>query len=136
MKRRHRGIMFAPLLACAALALPACKERYVKVAAPAANIVHEQFGNGQRAEKGRLVTIRYKLTTVDGATTVLEDDSYRFEVGANTVIAAVEDAVRGMRAGGRRVVDCPPESHWGRAGYGTIPPNTPLRLEVELKSVQ
>lgn len=133
-----RHLRCSILAAClAALLLGACKEREVKVGVPSARILNEQIGMGVRAENGRIATIKYKLTSEDGATTYLEDDSYRFEIGADSVIRAVDDTVRGMRTGGRRVVACPPESHWGRGGYGgKIPPNTTLRLELDLLDVQ
>jgi FKBP-type peptidyl-prolyl cis-trans isomerase len=114
----------------------ACKDRYVKVGAPTARMLSESIGSGMKARDGSMVTIRYALTKKDG-TTVLQDENYTFELGTNAVIAAVDDAVRGMNVGGRRVVECPPETHWGREGYGgKIEPNTTLKLDVRLLSVQ
>jgi FKBP-type peptidyl-prolyl cis-trans isomerase len=114
----------------------ACEERFVKVAAPSARVLSETIGSGVKAHDGSIVTIRYTLSKNDG-TTVLQDNNYTFELGAHAVIAAVDDAVRGMNVGGRRVVECPPETHWGRAGYGgKIEPNTTLKLDVQLLAVE
>lgn len=137
MLHRARFILIPAAFVALAGFASACEERYVKVEAPKAQVMSESLGNGARAEKGRVATINFKLVAEDGKTVYLEDDSFSFEVGANAVIRAVDDAVIGMRVGGRRVIACPPESHWGRAGYGgKIPPNALLRLEVELLAVQ
>jgi len=136
MHSRSRTLCLA-LLAGFLMMSPACKERSVKVAAPTTRTVNETVGSGPSARDGSVATIRYKLTTVDGSKTILESEKYSFEVGASSVIAAVDTTVRGMRVGGRRIVECPPETHWGRAGYGgKIDPNTPLKLDVQLLSVQ
>lgn len=99
-------------------------------------IVEQAPGRGPDAGEGDLVTIGYRITTTDG-TLILSDDRYSFQIGQGTVIAGVDETVRGMRVGGRRLVKCPPQRHWGREGYGNgkIPPNTPLMMDIRLKSV-
>lgn len=99
-------------------------------------IVEESIGRGAEASDGDLVTISYTVSMTDGRP-VLSDNTYTFELGRGTVIAGIDEAVRGMRLGGRRLVECPPHKHWGRAGYGNgkIPPNTVLMMDIMLKSV-
>ncbi len=97
----------------------------------------EKVGFGHAAVAGDLVTISYRVLLPDGRE-VLSDRHYSFELRRGAVIAGIDDAVEGMRRGGKRVVECPPQKHWGRAGYGkgAIPPNTTLTIHIELLTVK
>jgi len=99
-------------------------------------VVSETVGKGRRAKEGDVVTIAYRAALPDGST-LLEDDEFVFRLGAEAVIAGVDEGVAGMRTGGKRVVECPPHKHWGRAGYGNgaVPPDTPLTLYLRLLDI-
>ena len=100
-------------------------------------IVDDEVGRGVKAEDGDIVTIRYVVKLESGAV-ALSDEQYSFELGANSVIAGIDETVRGMRLGGQRVILCPPQKHWGRAGYGNgrIPPNETLTIDIQLKAIK
>jgi peptidylprolyl isomerase len=54
------------------------------------------------------------------------------------VVAGFDQAVRGMRIGGRRVVRCPPHKHWGRGGYadGVIAAREELVFHIRLLATE
>ena len=109
---------------------PTVKETPVK-------IISEEVGVGRAAAAGDLVTIKYRILLPDGQV-VLSDPDYSFELRTGVVILGVDDTVEGMRRRGKRVVECPPQKHWGRPGYGKgkIPPNTTLTIDIELLRIQ
>lgn len=123
----------AILAAIALASVAGCADREVHVRARPVTVSEEVVGSGREAGPGDVVTIAFRVRLPDGRT-VLRDERHAFELGAGTVIAAIDEAVVGMRIGGRRSLDVPPEKHWGSAGYGdgAIPPNTPLRIDVHL----
>lgn len=58
-------------------------------------------------------------------------------VGPGAALRGLDLGVRGMRVGGKRVIDVPPELAYGSRGHGPlIPPNTPLRIKVTLLSAK
>ena len=60
-----------------------------------------------------------------------------FKVGTEKVMKAWSQGVRGMRAGGKRLLMVPPELGYGAKSVGeTIPPNAYLIFEVELLDVK
>lgn len=130
---RHVAAM--TICAAAALLIGACDTPVVDVSGKRVPVISETAGTGREARPRSVVTIHYRATMEDG-TEVLNDRDYVFEVGAGAVISGIDEAVEGMRVGGTRVVRCLPHKHWGRKGYGNIPPNTTLVFHIELVSVQ
>lgn len=98
--------------------------------------ISETAGIGRPAKAGDIVTIKYRLTLPDGSE-VLSDDEHRFQLATGSVIAGIDDAVLGMKKRGTRVIDCPPQKHWGRGGYGNgaIPPDTHLIIHIEVLDI-
>ena len=89
------------------------------------------------AEQGMLVTLDYHVQFPSGET-LLRDHAYSFVLGQGAVVRGVDEAVVGMREGGVKIIECPPQRHWGRAGYanGTIPPDTTLTMRLVLKRAE
>jgi FKBP-type peptidyl-prolyl cis-trans isomerase len=57
--------------------------------------------------------------------------------GPGAALRGLDLGVRGMRVGGKRVIDVPPELAYGNRGRGPlIPPNTPLRIKVTMLSAK
>ena len=92
------------------------------------------------AQKGDTVSVHYvgKLKEKDGKTFKYKvfDRSikeFTFTLGAGMVIKGFEQGVLGMRKGGKRTIDIPPELGYGEKGGGDIiPPNSWLTFEIEL----
>lgn len=103
---------------------------------PPIKVLEETVGVGRPAERGDEVTINYRMVTDDGRE-ILSEDGYRFILGTGSVIAGIEDAVKGMRITGERLISCPPQRHWGRHGYGDykVPANATLTIQIELEAI-
>jgi FKBP-type peptidyl-prolyl cis-trans isomerase len=90
-------------------------------------------GTGATAVSGDTLTVRYVGTFLDGRQ--FDAGSFSFRLGAGAVIAGFDQGLVGMRVGGRRRLTIPADLAYGSRGQGSIPPNTPLRFEVELLSI-
>jgi FKBP-type peptidyl-prolyl cis-trans isomerase FkpA len=90
-------------------------------------------GTGAAAVTGDTVTVNYTGSFLDGR--VFDSGTFPFRLGTNAVIPGFEQAVIGMRVGGRRRATIPPHLAYGSQGQGTIPPNATLRFEIELVSI-
>lgn len=131
-----RRLATSTVLTAVLLAGLGCHHRKVKVEETPIEVLSDQPGRGRVAENGRVVYIDYEVNLPDGKT-VLKHKDWRFVVGQGAVVEGMDEAVVGMRAGGRRVVRCPPHKHWGRKGYANeIPPNTWLTFDIKLDRVE
>lgn len=134
-------------LAATALALLAgCPDRSIEIGEAKLQTTGETVGSGDVAEVGRVACIDYEVQLPDG-TVVIEGEDTCFLVGGDPMpgprggrrlgtITGVDEAVRGMRVGGRKTIQCPPSKHWGSQGYGPIPPKTTLTITIELNGVE
>ncbi|UCD74111.1 MAG: FKBP-type peptidyl-prolyl cis-trans isomerase [Phycisphaerales bacterium] len=131
---RSRASLSALVLAT--VALVGCSERDVKVKETPLRVLSETVGHGREAQPGDIVTIDYRVLLPDGRELLSQKD-FSFQLGAGVVVEGMDQAVDGMRVGGKRTVKCPPHKHWGSAGYGDgkISPNTHLTFSVRLTAV-
>jgi FKBP-type peptidyl-prolyl cis-trans isomerase FkpA len=90
-------------------------------------------GTGATAVAGDTLTVRYVGTFLDGRQ--FDAGTFSFRLGAGQVIAGFDQGVTGMKVGGRRRLTIPSDLAYGSRGQGSIPPNTPLRFEIELVSI-
>lgn len=91
-------------------------------------------GTGAVVVSGDTVTVRYVGTFLDGR----QFDAGTlppFRTGVGAVIAGFDQGLIGMRVGGKRRLTIPSDLAYGSRGSGTIPPNTPLRFEIDLLAV-
>eukprot|EP00122_Pirum_gemmata_P020021 Pgem_evm1s18730 len=67
----------------------------------------------------------------------LNGQPFKFKLGYSEVIKGWDTGVNGMKVGGKRILTCPASQAYGPAGIkGTIPPNSTLVFECQLKSVR
>lgn len=96
-------------------------------------------GNGDEAKDGNSVKVNYRGTFLDGKefdSSYSRNQPFEFKLGAKQVIEGWDIGVRGMKVGGKRILVVPPQMAYGEKGAGgVIPPNTPLKFEVELLEV-
>src|SRR6266851_5118938 len=93
-------------------------------------------GTGATAATGDTVSVLYTGTFLDGrvfdASSLHGNVPITFRLGAGQVIQGWDQGLVGMRVGGKRRLTIPSSLAYGPSGNGPIPPNTPLRFEVEL----
>jgi len=66
----------------------------------------------------------------------LRNQPVKFVVGGNSFIKGVDEGIVGMKIGGRRTIIIPSDLAYGEEGIGPIPPNSDLKLVVELMDVK
>ena len=94
-------------------------------------------GNGPGALPGQSVRIHETLTLADGTliySTRTKNNPVKFLLGANQVIAGVDEGVTGMRVGERRKLVVPP-SLQGDRSVSSIPQGATLYYDVELVEI-
>ena len=95
-------------------------------------------GTGDTARNGDTLTVHYIGSFLDGRVfqSSYGGQPYTFRLGAGAVIAGWDQGIPGMRVGGKRRLTIPSSLAYGSQGSPpTIPPNTPIRFEVELLSL-
>ncbi|KAH8407915.1 hypothetical protein KR222_000796, partial [Zaprionus bogoriensis] len=102
--------------------------------------VHDvHSGSGPEAKQGKRVSVYYigrlksNNKTFDS---MQKGNGFKFALGAGEVIKGWDVGVVGMKVGGKRRITCPPHMAYGARGHPpTIPPNSTLVFDVELKAV-
>ncbi|XP_014244668.1 46 kDa FK506-binding nuclear protein [Cimex lectularius] len=98
-----------------------------------------KVGNGPVCARGKQATVYYtgrfkNNNKIFDSTT--QGSGFKFRVGKGDVIKGWDVGVVGMKVGGKRLITCPPHMAYGQKGSPpTIPGNSTLMFEVELKSV-
>ena len=95
-------------------------------------------GTGPGATRGDAVKVHYTGTFLDGRqfdSSLSRGKPFSFKLGQNRVIKGWEEGVLGMKKGGRRELTIPAELAYGAKGSGKIPPNTPVKYEIEVLSI-
>jgi len=97
------------------------------------------MGQGPPLETGQAVTIDYTGYLADGSVfdSSLERGLTLDFVLGDAPLPGWNEALLGMRAGGRRHVSIPPELAYGEAGVeGLVPPNETLVFEIWLLEIR
>ena len=99
------------------------------------------IGDGKEANDYNKVVVNYTGKLKDGK--VFDSslnpgrEPFTFTLGVGSVIKGWDIGVKGMKVGGKRTLEIPPELGYGSQGAGdVIPPNETLFFEVELLEVE
>ncbi|MFP4845666.1 peptidylprolyl isomerase [Winogradskyella sp. PE311] len=99
-----------------------------------------QKGDGQKAEKGNMVSVHYKGQLADGT---VFDSSYKrnspldFQVGVGQVIPGWDEGICLLNVGDKARLVIPSDLGYGSAGAGgVIPPGATLVFDVELMGIK
>ncbi|NNM06661.1 MAG: FKBP-type peptidyl-prolyl cis-trans isomerase [Gemmatimonadetes bacterium] len=96
-------------------------------------------GAGEGVGRNDRVRIHYNGFLPDGTpfdSSVARNEPIEFVVGMREVIQGWEIGVRGMKAGGRRILVIPPDLGYGSRGItGVVPGNATLVFEIQLLGV-
>jgi FKBP-type peptidyl-prolyl cis-trans isomerase len=97
-------------------------------------------GTGDKAIGGMDVTVHYTGWLTNGQkfdSSVDRGEPFTFRLGAGRVIKGWDEGVAGMKVGGKRRLEIPPDLGYGARGAGgAIPPNATLVFDVELLAVR
>lgn len=97
-----------------------------------------QEGWGMSPSPGKMVMVHYTGYLSDGSKFERSLDKgmpFSFNLKSGKVIKGFDEAVEGMKVGGKRKVIIPPDLAYGAAGHGSkIPPNETLTYEIQLLS--
>jgi len=115
----------------------------------------EAVGEGRNAKVGDLVSIHFKGWVIIDSTNLFSDwtkdstrlpymigDSYRqgqavkFVLGEDAFIRGTDEGIVGMKPNGKRIIVIPSELAYGEKGVGPIPPNSDLKVLIELLEVK
>jgi peptidylprolyl isomerase len=104
---------------------------------PPAKLVQKDIvvGKGAAAADGDNLSMHYLGALFDGKQFEASWDAgkpFDFELGAGNVIPGWDEGIKGMKAGGRRLLVIPPELAYGAQGQGNIPPDATLIFVVDL----
>lgn len=94
-------------------------------------------GNGPVAKPGKNVHVYYtgRLANNHVFDKCLSGKAFSFRLGKHEVIKGWETGIQGMKVGGKRRLVIPPSEAYGNTRMGSIPANSTLYFEVELKAV-
>ncbi len=112
-----------------------------------------KVGTGTEAKNGDLVEIHFKGWIIKDSSDLFSDwaadstkkleliaDSYsmnkpmKFVLGTEAFIKGSEEGIIGMKVGGKRTIIIPSNQAYGSQGMGPVPPNTSIKVVVELVS--
>jgi peptidylprolyl isomerase/FKBP-type peptidyl-prolyl cis-trans isomerase FkpA len=103
-------------------------------------LIYEEvkIGTGRKAKPGDTVLVHYTGRLDDGTkfdSSVDRKEPFEFQLGARKVIEGWDIGVAGMKEGGKRKLQVPPELGYGPRAKGPIPANSVLIFDVELLKV-
>jgi len=99
-----------------------------------------EVGKGPAAKDGDAVNVHYTGWLLDGTkfdSSRDRDQPFSFTLGQGGVIKGWDKGVVGMKAGGKRELVIPPDLAYGKRGSPPkIPPNAPLKFDIELLKIE
>ena len=148
--------LFPIIAAIAILLLTGCsKDKDIKIYKSGLRYLDEKKGEGREAKLDNLLAVNYRAWIIHDSTNLYDDwsrdtpkfpylvgDSYarkqiiKFNLGENAFINGLDEGLLGMKAGGKRTIIIPSKLAYGKQGMGPIPPNSDLKVEVELLDVK
>lgn len=117
--------------------------------------VDEKTGEGREVKEGDLVVIHFAAWKLNDSTHSFENwqndstkNSFRiassyesnqtmkYIVGSEQFVKGSDEGFIGMKSGGKRTIIIPSELAYGQEGFGPIPPNTSIKLLLEVLEVK
>jgi len=99
----------------------------------------QRAGQGRAARNGDRVRFHQRITSADGArefdSTWTSGVPLEARLGRGELIAGLERGLDGLAPGARAKLEVPPTLAWGSAGFGSVPADAALVIELELLEV-
>ena len=127
------------------------KDADVVKLASGVNYANDSLGTGREAKFGDLVSVHFRAWIIKDSTYIYKDwskDSTRqastigssiemgqpvkFKLGDSAFIKGVDEAIVGMKLGGTRTIIIPSNRAYGEMGFGPVPPNSSLKVVINL----
>jgi len=86
--------------------------------------LYKDWGNDTSKTKDLIGTTKYRHRPV------------KFTLDENSFIKGSNDGIAGMKVGGTRTIIIPSDLAYGKHGFGPVPPNSDLKLQVKLIDAQ
>jgi len=96
-------------------------------------------GDGRTPQDGDILTMNFVLSLPDGTQVINSQESgqpIKAVMGRDELLPGWEEGLALMKAGGSAKLAVPAELAFGEQGYGSVPPNSQIVLDVELLSVE
>lgn len=116
---------------------------------------NDSLGTGRAAKLGDLVNVHFRAWIIKDSTDIYKDwskDSTRhastigssidfgqpvkFKLGDSAFIKGVDEGIVGMKVGGTRTIIVPANKAYGEMGFGPVPPNSSLKVVINLVDVK
>ena len=101
--------------------------------------LEESAGSGETPKVGEIVKLHYIASLTDGTelvNTYTIGEPISTVWGANRLLPGWEEGVGLMKPGGKAKLVLPANLAFGEQGYGAVPPNSQIVMEVELLTVE
>jgi FKBP-type peptidyl-prolyl cis-trans isomerase len=98
-----------------------------------------KVGSGAAVEPNHRIRVHYVGTLTDGSvfdSSRGRNQPFEVQLGKGYLIKGFEQGMLGMRVGGIRRVEIPPELGYGSQAHAQIPANSTLIFEIELLGVE
>ncbi len=130
-----------------------CSQKKVNVVTMKSGLKYENdtVGSGRTVKVGDIITIKFNGWIIKNdknlfenwdkdtsktkdliATTKRNPRPYRYRLEKRTFIYGSYEGIAGMKVGGTRTIIIPANLAYGKKGYGPVPPNTDIKLQVSL----
>jgi len=115
----------------------------------------DSLGTGREVQRDDMITVHYKIWIVKDSTSLFSDwtkdvmkniymiadtkarnQPVKFVLTKNSFIKGSYEGLLGMQTGGRRTIIVPSELAYGKEGMREIPPDTDIKIAVELLDVK
>jgi peptidylprolyl isomerase len=125
-----------PAPAPSASASPAAQEKPT-VTKSGLEYIDVKVGTGATPKAGDTVRITYTINVgAKAIETRTAGQPFEFQVGRGQALKGLDEGVSTMKAGGQRKLMVPPSLGYGAEAVGSVPPNSPLLIDVELLEVR
>jgi len=127
------------------------KEGKVEKLTSGVSYLDDSLGTGREAKPGDLVSVHFRAWIIKDSTNIYKDwskDSTRhastigssidfgqpikYKLGDSAFIRGVDEAIVGMKSGGTRTIIIPSNRAYGELGFGPVPPNSSLKVVINL----